>query len=383
MHINRHRLMTGAAVVAALGIGFAGAQFIDRPTAPIEAEHAEDDHEDEGGGAVVALSAQAAERAGITLVGVERGGGSELKLPGRVAFAPGAEASIDAPLAGSVVRVHVGPGDRVSVGSPIATLRSAEGAGSRATVDAAAASAQAAVAAERRDRQLFEQGWIAQARLDITAAEARRAEAELRAARARVGAYGAPGTDGSVVVRSPLAGIVTRISAAPGQFLHEEAPQIAAVADGRRVELVLDAPPLAAAVLRIGDRLEIAVPGAEPATGVITAIAPVNAQGVVIVRATPTGSLPPAGTVLSARILSSGAGAGLTVPAEAVQTVAGQASVFVVEGAGFRARSVVTGRTAAGRIEIVSGLTGTERIAGPGAFLLKAELAKGDAEHGH
>ena len=383
MHINKHGLMTGAAVVAALGIGFAGAQFIDRPTAATEAEHAEDNHEDEGGGAVFALSPQAAERAGVTIVGLERGGGSELKLPGRVAFAPGAEASIDAPLAGSVVRVHVGAGDRVSVGSPIATLRSAEGAGSRATVDAAAASAQAAVAAERRDRQLFEQGWIAQARLDITAAEARRAEAELRAARARVGAYGAPGTDGSVVVRSPLAGIVTRISATPGQFLHEEAPQIAAVADGRRVELVFDAPPSAASVLRIGDRLEIAVPGSEPATGVISAIAPVNAQGVVIVRATPTGSLPPAGTVLSARILSSGPGQGLTVPADAVQTVEGQASVFVVEGAGFRARPVVTGRTAAGRIEIVSGLTGAERIAGPGAFLLKAELAKGDAEHGH
>ncbi|QQQ18645.1 efflux RND transporter periplasmic adaptor subunit [Brevundimonas vitis] len=383
MHINRHGLMTGAAVLAALGIGFAGAQFIDRPTAATEAEHADDNHEDEGGSPIVVLSPQAAERAGVTVVGVERGGGSELKLPGRVAFAPGAEASIDSPLAGGVVRVHVGPGDRVSVGSPIATLRSTEGAGSRATVDAAAASAQAAVAAERRDRQLFEQGWIAQARLDITTAEARRAEAELRAARARVGVYGTPGTDGSVVVRSPLAGIVTHISAAPGQFLHEEAPQIATVADVRRVELVFDAPPSAAAVLRIGDRLEIAVPGAEPATGVISAIAPVNAEGVVIVRATPTGSLPPAGTVLSARILSSGPGPGLTVPADAVQTVEGQPSVFVVEGAGFRARPVVTGRTAGGRVEIVSGLTGAERIAGQGAFLLKAELAKGDAEHGH
>ena len=28
-------------------------------------------------------------------------------------------------------------------------------------------------------------------------------------------------------------------------------------------------------------------------------------------------------------------------------------------------------------------LTGVERIAGRGAFLLKAELAKGEAEHGH
>jgi cobalt-zinc-cadmium efflux system membrane fusion protein len=71
------------------------------------------------------------------------------------------------------------------------------------------------------------------------------------------------------------------------------------------------------------------------------------------------------------------------VPADAVQTVDGVPSVFVVEGAGFRARPVVTGQIAEGNIEIVSGLTGTEQVAGRGAFLLKAELAKGEAEHGH
>ena len=35
------------------------------------------------------------------------------------------------------------------------------------------------------------------------------------------------------------------------------------------------------------------------------------------------------------------------------------------------------------RIEILGGLTGNERIVGANAFLLKAELAKGEAEHGH
>ena len=71
------------------------------------------------------------------------------------------------------------------------------------------------------------------------------------------------------------------------------------------------------------------------------------------------------------------------MPLDAVQTIEGTPSVFVQEGGGFRARPVVTGRTSDGRIEIVSGLTGSERIAGAGAFLLKAELAKGEAEHGH
>jgi len=382
MQSQKHWLMTGAAVIAALGVGFGAAQFLNRP-AP-EPAHAEEGHEEaEAEGAVVALSPADAAAAGVTVVALQRGGGSELKLPGRVDFAPGAEAAVDAPLAGAVMRVHVGLGDRVSAGSPLVTLRSPDGAASRATVDAASASADAARAAETRDRSLFDQGWVSQARLDITAAEARRAEAELRAARARVGAYGAPGADGMTVVRSPIAGVVTRISAAPGQVLHEEALQVAAVADPRRVELVFEAPPSAAALLSVGDRLESTLAGSSAVSGVVTAIAPANEAGVVIVRARPDGALPPAGSVLSARI-TAGVGTGaFVVPLDAVQTIEGVASVFVAEAEGFRARPVVTGRTSDGRIEIVSGLTGSERIAGAGAFLLKAELAKGEAEHGH
>ena len=40
-----------------------------------------------------------------------------------------------------------------------------------------------------------------------------------------------------------------------------------------------------------------------------------------------------------------------------------------------------SGKTVTSRT--LSGLSGAERVAGPGAFLLKAELAKGEAEHGH
>jgi membrane fusion protein, heavy metal efflux system len=282
-----------------------------------------------------------------------------------------------------VVRVHVGPGDRVAAGSPLITVRSPDGAASRADADAAGATVQAARAAERRDRTLFEQGWVSQARLDVTAAETRRAEAQHRAARARVGAFGAPGADGLTVVRSPIAGVVTRLSASPGQVLHEEALQVAAVADPGRVELVFEAPPAAAAILKVGDRLESTVAGSRVLSGVVVAIAPANTNGVVVVRARPAGETPPAGSVVSARVSAGAASGTPVVPIDAVQTAEGAPSVFVQEDGGFRARPVVTGRTSDGRIEIVSGLTGTERIAGVGAFLLKAELAKGEAEHGH
>ncbi|MDB5420207.1 MAG: efflux transporter, family, subunit, partial [Brevundimonas sp.] len=141
MTIDKHWLITGAAVVIALGAGFGVARMTDRPAgeAPrAEGETHTEDAEEEG---FVALAPDAATQAGVTLTEVTQGGGSELLLPGRVEFAPGAEAVIDAPLPGAVVQVHVGVGSRVKAGSPLATLRSPEGAASRATADAALAGA--------------------------------------------------------------------------------------------------------------------------------------------------------------------------------------------------------------------------------------------------
>lgn len=382
MTLQRHWLITGAAVIAALGIGFTAARLTPPTQKP--QVHAEDGHgKEEAEEGFVTLSPAKAAAAGVTVVALERGGGSELMLPGRVEFAPGAEAVVDAPLPGTVLQVHVGPGTPVRAGAALVTLRSPEGAGARAEVDAAVAADQAAQAALRRDRSLFERGYVARSRLDITEAEARRTEAQARAARARLAAWGSPASDGRVVVRSPVSGVVTRLTTSPGQVLHEEDQEVAAVADAGRLELVFDAPPAAAALLRVGGAIDGRTGDDQAVGGVVTAIAPVNERGVVTVRARATGTMPPAGAVLSARLTSGGGGGVLTVPSEAVQTVEGRPSVFVVEGGGFRARAVTTGRTAGGRTEILSGLDGAERIAGPGAFLLKAELAKGEAEHGH
>ena len=71
MHINKQWLLTGVAVVAALGVGFDGAQRLDRPTAGAEAEHTDKGHEEDEGGAFVSITAQAAESAGIAVVAVE------------------------------------------------------------------------------------------------------------------------------------------------------------------------------------------------------------------------------------------------------------------------------------------------------------------------
>jgi len=74
---------------------------------------------------------------------------------------------------------------------------------------------------------------------------------------------------------------------------------------------------------------------------------------------------------------SGGAGAGVVVPDEAVQSIDGRSAVFVRTADGFRVQPVTLGNRSGGRAEIASGLKGGEAIATRNAFLLKAELGKG------
>lgn len=67
----------------------------------------------------------------------------------------------------------------------------------------------------------------------------------------------------------------------------------------------------------------------------------------------------------------------LVVPATAVQTIDGQAVVFVEQSTGrFVPRPVQLGTTADGQIEIASGLAAGDRVVASGSFVLKAELLK-------
>ncbi|RYZ07695.1 MAG: efflux RND transporter periplasmic adaptor subunit [Alphaproteobacteria bacterium] len=385
MRYDRNLLMGGAAVlvIGSLG-GFAVARMFDPhgsqvSTAGAEAEH-EDEHAEEAEG-FVPLKPADAEAAGVELAKVERGGGSDLLLPGRVAIAPNSQSTIGAPLAGTVMDTLVATGASVKKGAAIATIRSPAGAVVRAASDSAAAAAAAAEAVDARDRTLFDQGVIARQEWEATHAATLKAQADLRAAQAQLIALGSPNSSGIATVRSPIAGVVTHVPIGPGGVVAEGA-EIAEVSDASKVELVLEAPPSSLRLITVGAQMEARWTGGQAIEAVVVGVAPASTGGSAVVRARIAGAAPPPGTVVSARMVG-GVGDALTVPSEAVQTVEGQTSVFVSEPEGFRVRAVVIGRNASGRTEIISGLDGGEQIAGAGAFLLKAELAKGEAEHGH
>lgn len=379
------RMKTAAAVAAlivALGAGY-GVARLTGPQAPATAESGEEGHHEEGEGqpGVVTLSAAEAQAAGIRIVSVQAGGGGETRLAGRVEAAPDAQAAVGAVLGGRIERLLVAPGSAVRAGQPIAVVVSGDGAVLRAEAEAAGAEARAASAARTRDANLFAQGVVARQEVEASTARAAAAEAQARATRARVAAAGGPNASGRATIVAPIDGVVTALRVSLGGVVQPGDP-IATISDPRRVELVFNAPAALADAVRPG--ASIRVRGADGAEypAVVTAVAPDadEQSGSTLIRARAAGVAPPPGSAVSASIITGGQG-GISVPAEAVQTLDGKSVVFVVTPTGFRAQPVVPGRQAGDQVEIVRGLTGSERIAGANAFLLKAELGKGAVEH--
>ena len=278
----------------------------------------------------------------------------------------------------------VAAGPRVRAGQALAVVVGGEAAAIRAEAEVASAAADAARQVFRRDRMLVAEGVVARQELEASHSRSLAADALARAAAARVRASGQPDADGRVTITSPQAGVVSAVQVAPGSVV-TAGDLVATVSDPAQTELLFSAPPALAADIAPGHRIEVIGPAGHFDASVTGVAADVHERGgMAIIRArAEAGTLPPAGSPVAGIVVSPGPGEGLSVPAGAVQTVDGRAVVFVAIDEGFRAIPVLTGRRAGDRIEVLGGLTGSEHIAGGNAFLLKAELGKSEAGHGH
>ena len=280
MTLDKRMLIGGVAAIAILGIGagFVVARladphgFVETAESSEEGEEAEGEQEE----GFVALEVDEATEAGVSIAKVERGGGSDLILAGRISVIANAQSAVGAPLAGTLVELQVAPGASVRRGAAIATIRSPEGALARAQLDTAQAAAEAANAADARDKTLLDQGVIARQEWEATRAAAIKAQAELRAAQASAATMGSPGPNGLAVVRSPINGIVTRTLVGPGSVVGSGA-EIALISDSSRVEVVLDAPPATTGLIVVGSRIEARWTGGDAVEAEVTGVAPGSA----------------------------------------------------------------------------------------------------------
>lgn len=355
-----------------------------------EAPHAEGEEaagkkEEEGH---IAMNAERLAASGIRLETLAAGGlGAGIVAQASVIASPDGAATLAARADGAVVRINKRLGDAVAAGETLASIESRDASTISSERAAAAAKATAARQAFAREKRLFEAKITARQDLEAAQAEVAIAEAELRRATSAGAAAGVSANGRYVTVSSPISGRITAAPAVLGSYV-TAGTELFRIADPRKIEVQASLPAADAARIAPGDRAMIeAAQGTIPA--VVRSITPGvdvesrAATAILTVNAGQVGLVP--GQALRARIVPRGASGAdrFSVPDESVQSVEGANTVFVWAKDGFTARPVTIGRRGGGRVEILSGVKAGEQIAGQGAFLLKAELGKGEAEHGH
>jgi membrane fusion protein, heavy metal efflux system len=388
---NRKKLIAGAAI-AALVLGGGGVMlgrtvFAPATTASAVAEEGEHgEEENHGPEGFVAMDDARAKAAGIVTEATQAGGlGAEIIAQGVVAAAPNGEAVLTARADGALTRIVKQLGDSVSAGETIAYLESRDAGSIAAERSAASARLIAARAAYAREKKLFDARVTARQDLEAAQATLAEAEAEARRTQSAAGAAKITGDGRFLAVTSLISGRITKADATLGSYV-AAGTELFRVADPRKIQINVSVLPADARRVQPGDRAVIELLGGDTINATVRAVTPSldpeSKAATIVLVPDGFGHLTP-GQGLRVRITPRNAApsASVGVPEEAVQSVEGRDVVFVQTPKGFQATNVTIGQRSAGRVEIVAGLKPGAVVATKGAFLLKAELGKGEAEH--
>lgn len=330
----------------------------------------------------VVLSPEAARTARIQTAAVElRTFLTSVKATGSVSFNRKKYVRVSPRIAGRVEKVLALPGDRVAAGQVLFELFSP----GLMAVEAEYLQIHGRVAAASGSRPA-EDAKLDDELLASTAAKLRLLGFEgpdfesLLSAHAPLPAFG---------VRAPISGTVVETEVMAGSAV-EPGTCLAEVADLTTLWVLADVYEKDLAAASPGAKAELtfaAYPG-EVFSGVLTLVGPVMDDRTRTVKSrlevrNPDGRLKP-GMFADVRIFGARPISFLAVPEEAVRMVEGKTVVFVETGEGtYTRRDIEKGRTVEGFVEIVKGLSASERVVTAGSFDVKAEMFKGAAEGKH
>jgi RND family efflux transporter MFP subunit len=298
---------------------------------------------------------------------------------GTVVSRPGRYAALSAPSATRIANVHVSAGQRVAAGAPLVEF---EQVGFNAAASAAEAALVAAQRNYERAKRLADEGILPRK-------DAETALADL--GKARTDAVNAQRAKQLSVLRSPVSGVVTKMTAvlgAPadaGQVLVE-------VADPSAFDVVLSLGPTEAGAVHPGGRVQLTagetVGGEALGEGRVASIGAAvdTASRSVAIRVTvssPRRALRLGESVFGVIAVETRPNA-VVVPAEALVPgeEPGSYKVFVVDAKGTAiARDVKVGGRTETTAEIIEGLKGDETVVSQGAFAVQdsAKVASPEA----
>jgi len=328
-------------------------------------------------GDLVALSDAQVKELGITVEPAQGDAPIPLaSVPGTVSLPPEARVAVTSPFGGTAVKVLVIPGQEVARGAVLGVVKAAEsvqfsGAMARSQAELPVAQANAA-----RLSQLAKEGVIAPSRAEEAVANLRTVQATLAENR-RLLALGGASRDGTVTLRSPIAGRVASVSVETGGAVSTDgAPFVVENIAALRLDLQL--PQRLAGQLRPGMPVAVEQDGRR-VTGKLLSVGasldPVTRS--LVARASVAGDagLVP-GKGVTAIIEAAGETTkGVSVPRTAVANVDGKDVVFVRDGKNFRRQVVKVAGESSGRMVIGSGLDAHAQVVTKGVAELKAIFA--------
>ncbi|MEO8576834.1 MAG: efflux RND transporter periplasmic adaptor subunit, partial [Gemmatimonadales bacterium] len=283
---------------------------------------------------------------------------------GTIAARPGRSASLSAPAQTRVTQVSVVVGDRVSQGQTLIVLDQTL---FREAARSASAKLTAAQRAYERARTLAEAGILPRKDVEQASADLAAARSELVAARK---------TEQLAVLRSPISGVVTRLSATLGASVDVNQPLVD-VADPNALDAILGMTPTDAGKVHVGNKVELRA--GQSASGELLGVGTIREISAVIdsltrnvsVRAVAPGTTRPLKideTVYGEVAVATKSGV-ITVPVEALVPEGDGFVVFVVDAKNVvHAREVKVGARDSKTAEILEGLTAGLRIVTYGAY---------------
>ena len=187
-------------------------------------------------------------------------------------------------------------------------------------------------------------------------------------------------------IAAPLAGVVTARNANPGEQTGDKT--LFTVADLSTVWVELSLFPRDVVKVRVGQDVRVKSPDTGlAAVGKVVYVAPFGqaANQTITARVlldNPDRRWAP-GLYVTAEVTLAETAVPLAIRNEAVQTLEERSVVFVQGEEGFEPRAVSLGRSDGELSEVLAGLQSGDTYAAANSFILKAELGKGSAEHGH
>ena len=347
-----------------------------------ETESSRDDHEaDEG---AVRMSDTQIQSAGIRIIRPTIGGNGIVTLPAMVEGDPQATQIVSASIGGRVISLSRNLGDRVRQGEVIAVIQSAEAAGLRAQLEAARARAGLAQSTLTREQRLFAERVTSEAELIAARTAAAEAAIAVRLAQQQLAAAGVSGGSlNRIGITAPMSGQITARAVTLGATVAPDA-ELFRISNLSQVAVTLSLTASDAARINRGIAVDVRS-GDRAGRGSITFVSPVLDEATrlvqVIARLDNAQSLWRPGEPVTVAIQTGGDANTISVPENAIQSVENRTVVFLRTANGFQATPVAI-QSRGGGMVVITGIAADARIAGEGSFTLKAELGKGEAEHG-